>query len=181
MATESRTDWHHSPLHVFRPGATFIVTAGTLHKERLFRDDERLRLLEESLFEVTDKYGWQVEAWAIFSNHYHFVAQSSEEIDSLRRMVRRLHSVTAIRLNQFDGTKGRQVWFQYWDTCLTYEKSYYARLNYVHNNPVKHGIVAVAEQYPFCSANWFKNEAEDSFRRKVESFGFERVNVRDDF
>jgi putative transposase len=80
-----------------------------------------------------------------------------------------------------DGTPGRKVWFQYRDTCLSYETSYFARLNYVHNNPVKHGLVAVAHQYPYCSAAWFEANTEPSYRAKVESFGWERVNVPDEF
>ena len=71
--------------------------------------------------------------------------------------------------------------FQYWDTCLTYEKSYYARLNYVHNNPVKHGLAPVADQYPFCSAAWFRAQADPRFRKKVESFRHDRVKIVDDF
>ena len=83
---------------------------------------------------------------------------------------------TILTANPADGFGSR-----YWDTCITNEASYFARLNYVHNNPVKHGLVQSAEQYPFCSANWFQTRAEPAFRRKVESFRYDRVNVVDDF
>ena len=36
-------------------------------------------------------------------------------------------------------------------------KSYLARLNYVHQNPVKHGLVRVANQYRWCSAAWLEH------------------------
>jgi putative transposase len=36
--------------------------------------------------------------------------------------------------------------YEFWDTRLTFEKSWFARLNYVHQNPVKHGLVPVANQ-----------------------------------
>jgi len=80
-----------------------------------------------------------------------------------------------------DQTPGRRVWFQYWDTCLTYEDSYHARLNYVHNNPVMHGLVTVAAQYAFCSASWFKENAEPLFQKRVTATPYDRVHVRDDF
>ena len=48
------------------------------------------------------------------------------------------------------------IWHNFWDTELTYEKSYLARLNYVHQNAVKHGLVARACQYRWCSAAWFE-------------------------
>ena len=96
-------------------------------------------------------------------------------------MIQRFHSQSARQLNDLDNTSSRNVWFQYWDTCLTYEKSYYARLNYVNNNPVKHGLVKNADQYPFCSATWFKAQADPGFRKKVESFKYDRVKIIDDF
>ena len=173
--------WHHRPLHIFEPSTMYIVTASTLHKQHLFKGNDRLRILHDALLEVLTAYAWLPQAWTVFSNHYHFVAKSPEDAKTLKPMIQRLHSQTAREINRMDGVSGRQVWFQYWDTCLTFEKSYLARLNYVHNNPVKHGLVKVAEDYPFCSAAWFKIQAESGFRKKVESFKYDRVKVIDDF
>ncbi len=50
-----------------------------------------------------------------------------------------LHERTAKWVNKLDRTPGRQVWHNFRETRLTYEKSYYlARLNYTHQNAVKH-------------------------------------------
>ncbi len=171
--------WQHAPLHIFVPNAFYIVTASTLYKQRIFDTSAKLALLQNTLFEVMQAYGWELQAWALFVNHYHFIARAPEDGASLKRLIQRLHSQSARLVNEIDRTAGRRVWFQYWDTCLTYEKSYYARLNYVHNNPVKHGLVAVAERYPFCSAAWFKANAPQDFCERVESFPYDRVNVPD--
>jgi putative transposase len=56
-----------------------------------------------------------------------------------------------------------------------------ARLNYVHQNPVKHGLVQVANQYPWCSASWFETNARSGFVQSVYSFKIDRLNVPDDF
>jgi len=173
--------WHHRPAHVFEPNTTYIVTASTQRRRHYFRVQERLRLLNDTLFEVAAAYDWVLEAWAIFPNQYHFIARSRGSAETLRRFIQRLHSRTARDVNRLHGVRGRRVWFQYWDTCLTYERSYYARLNYVHNNPVKHGLVTVTEQYPFCSGGWFRAQADRRFRRKVESFRYDLVHIPDDF
>jgi len=179
--SEPPVAWHHRPAHVFEPNCAYIVTASTLHKRHYFLGESRLRMLTNALFEVAAVHGWSLEAWAVFSNHYHFVASSPRGADTLRLLVQQLHSRTALELNRLDKTPGRQVWFQYWDTCLTYPKSYYARLKYVHNNPVKHGLATAAEKYPFCSAGWFGAQADPRFRKKVESFRCDRLRVPDDF
>ena len=56
-------------------------------------------------------------------------------------MLSTLHVKTAEWVNKLDCTRGRQVWFNYRETRITYEKSYLVRLNYVHQNAVKHGLI----------------------------------------
>jgi putative transposase len=173
--------WHHAPAHIFIPGATYMVTASTLYQEHLFNTPEKRDMLHESLLRETSELGWQLQSWAVLINHYHFVGLAPEHGADLKTLIRHLHSKTAIALNRLDSCAGRQVWFQYWDTCLTFEKSYLARLKYVYYNPVHHKLVAEAENYPYCSAAWFARTADPCFYRKVESFRCDKLNVKDDF
>jgi putative transposase len=175
------TRWIQSPAHYFVPQAMYIVTAGTYLKWRYFAVPGRLTMVLTTLFEQTERFGWSLQAWAVLPNHYHFVAQAPEDARSLRRMLQVVHSLTARALNAEDGTAGRKVWFQYWDTCITNERSYLARLHYVHANPVKHGLVGDAKDYPWCSMRWFLREAEPGFQDKVLSSECERISIRDDF
>ncbi len=80
-----------------------------------------------------------------------------------------------------DGSLGRTVWHNYWDSKITFEKSYWARLNYVHQNAVKHGLVAVANRYRWCSAAWLERIAPPAHVQTVYSFKTDRVKVTDDF
>ena len=64
---------------------------------------------------------------------------------------------------------------------MTYEKSYLARLNYVHQNAVKHGLVRIANQYPWCSAGWFENAATRAQVKTIYGFKTDRLRVNDDF
>jgi putative transposase len=137
--------------------------------------------LQDALLATLEKHDWIVQAWAVFVNHYHFVAEAPENNSSLNLLIKEFHATTAIEVNRLDVTKGRQVWFQYRDTCLTYEKSWLARLNYVHNNAVHHGLVKFAENYPYCSAGWFQQKANPTFVRKVRSFRTDRLKIEDDF
>ena len=161
------TQWAHAPSHCFIPGATYIVTARTYQKKRVFHSPERRSLVVATLFERAQEFGWSLQAWAVLSNHCHFVAHAPEDAKTLKHMLQAIHSVTARAVNEQDRTPGRKVWFQYRDTCLTNEKSYLARLHYVHMNAVKHGVAAAAENYRWCSMGWFLREAKPGFRRIV--------------
>ena len=176
--------WPHAPRHELSSAGTYFVTAGTLLKKHHFRTRDRLELLHRELLTVAHDFEWQLQAWAVFSNHYHFIGHSptsTNTAESLSQMLAQLHQKTAKVVNAKDCQSGRQVWHNYWDTKLTYEKSYLARLSYVHRNPVKHGLVPVANLYPWCSAQWFERTARPAEMRMIYSFKTERVRVFDDF
>ena len=116
----------------------------------------------------------------MLSNHYHLVAQTGEA-QGLRRMASRVHTLSARELNRADGTPGRKVWHNYWDTHLTIETSYLARLKYVQENPVHHGLCPVADQYQWCSARWFQAQAGTAFLKTVMSFKTDKLKVADEY
>jgi len=173
--------WIHRPAHLFEEKTTYIITAGTLNKEHFFKGKEKLSILQTNLFSISSELGWQLQSWALFSNHYHIIAKSPEKPDNLKKLVQKLHSVTSITINKLDNKPGRRIWFEYWDTCLTYERSYLARLNYVNNNPVHHKLVRTASEYEFCSAAFFETSTDKTFRNKVMSFNSEEISIEDDF
>jgi putative transposase len=176
------TSWPHAPVHRLAEAGTYIVTAGTYRKMHHFRACERLGVLQRGLLKLAAEHGWHLEAWAVFSNHYHFIAHSpGDGAASLPVMLRSLHGATAQWLNRRDRTPGRQVWHNFWETLLTHEKSYLARLNYVHQNAVHHGLVPVANQYAWCSAAWFERTATPAQVKTIYSFKTDKLNVFDEW
>jgi putative transposase len=176
-----RMRWPHAPLHLLYENGAFMVTGATYQKSRFLNSPTRLTSFQENLFSLATKYNWQLQAWAILANHYHFIAISPTDAKSLKQFIQHLHSVSAQEINKQDGAQGRKVWFQYWDNRLTYEGSYIARLKYVNENPVRHGLVKNAADYPWCSANWFEKNAAPEFLENVLSARIEGVKVEDDF
>ena len=170
-------DWPHAPVHwQFQPGI-YMVTAATYHRVPHLAKPYRRDFFQSTLFAAAKEFGWVLHAWAILYEHYHFIAASPKDPATLRHFIAKLHAVTARSYNREDGTPGRRVWFQYWDTHITFQRSYLARLKYVNHNPVKHGLVANAMDYPWCSARWFNENAPRSFVLAVESFRIDRVKV----
>ncbi|HEY3854492.1 MAG TPA: transposase [Verrucomicrobiae bacterium] len=174
-------DWPHAPVHRLSEHGVYFITAGTLRKQHVFDNAPKRDLLERMLLSLSNAYGWQLEAWAVFSNHYHFVARGSPDSAPMRQLLTKLHSRSAIEANRADATEGRTVWHNFWDTRLTYQYSYLTRLNYVHQNPVKHGLVAVANQYPWCSAAWFERTASPAQIKTIYNLKIDNIKLDDDF
>jgi putative transposase len=174
-------DWPHAPVHRLADNAVYFITAATMNKQYFFYTPQKRDLLERLLLSFARDYGWQLEAWAVFANHYHFVARGNPDSRNLGEVLHDLHGVSARELNSLDKVKGRNIWFNFWDTKLTLQHSYLARLNYVHQNAVKHKLVPVANQYPWCSAAWFERVASPAQVKSIYDFKIDRVKVDDDF
>jgi putative transposase len=172
--------WPHNPPHWYEERGVYIVTGGTNRKEHFFHDRVLIEHLTDTLLEFAVHYGWTLQAWAVLANHYHYVAETDTPA-TLPRFMQRLHSVTALKANRHHGTPGRQVWNQYWDTRISYYSSWLARLNYVNQNPVKHGLVKHAHSYPYCSAAWMTMKASNELVKTLRTFDFEKVEIEDDF
>ena len=173
--------WPHAPVHKLSENGVYFVTGATLWKEHRFTNPPRLDLLEFKLLTLANKYRWQIEAWAVFPNHYHLVARGNPDSENLGHYLKHLHSDTARELNRLDYTEGRKVWYDFRETKLTFETSYLARLNYTHQNAVKHGLVPVANQYKWCSTAWFERVATAAMVQTIYSFKTDEVQVEDDF
>ena len=181
---EPKIPWPHAPQHQLSERGAYFVTASTYQKAHHFRGEDRLAVLHRGLLTVARDFGWHLEAWAVFSNHYHFIGHppdSASDATSLSQMLAVLHTKTSGWVNKLDQTPSRQVWFNFRETRLTHQRSYLTRLNYVHQNPVKHGLVPVTNQYPWCSAQWFERTTSAAMVKSIYRFKTDRISVTDDF
>jgi putative transposase len=131
--------------------------------------EEKLANFCETLFERARILEWTLDAWFVMSTHYHFIARSPENALSLKALIQGVHSINAKFVNRVDGTPGRKVWYNYWDSCIQSEASYLARMRYVMMNSVKHGLVQDPEQYLFSSYKYFIGSSDPELRNRVWS------------
>ncbi|MDP1593683.1 MAG: transposase [Gallionella sp.] len=171
----------HAPPHWLFGQGIYMLTAGTYQKLPHWHTPERRDFMLDALFARADEFGWQLQAWAVMPNHYHFIALSPDKPGNLSRFMSKLHMTTAKQVNEWEGAPGRKVWYQYWDSLITFERSYLARLNYVHHNPAHHGLTEDAMSYRWCSAGWFYQNAPVDFVATVESCKTDKLEVMDDF
>ena len=106
--------WPHAPPHWLCNGGFYFVTASTYHREKIFDSEEKLDEVTRLLVETAHRFGWSLRAWAVFTNHYHFLAESPKGSgESLRQWLSVFHRSSAIAINQIDGTEGRRIWMNF--------------------------------------------------------------------
>jgi len=131
-----------------------MITATTFNHAPFLAADRTKALVREKLKTLVQHFGITLRAWVILDNHYHLLLKTATG-KSLSRFFGQLHGGTSRQINIWDNAKGRQVWRNYWDTCIRSEKDMWQRFNYIHQNPVKHGYVRQIEAWPFSSYGYY--------------------------
>lgn len=172
----------HTPPHLYRSGVQYFITASTYKGLRLL-DDQAQEHLIRSMHMASERHGWVIEDWVVLDNHYHLMASAPKERSSLSEFIGEYHRFTAlfVRKHSVASRLVARVFSNYWDTCITHERSYYTRLNYIYHNPVKHGYVQHAKDYRWGSfADRYRLQRE-YVARLIQDFPYDRVRVVDEY
>jgi putative transposase len=149
----------HNPPHLLIDGAKYWVTGSAYRHRPLFREHATKSKMLEVLQKTAEKLGWRIDDWVILNDHYYLMLESPDYTvkgsgpKTIADFMNNFHRFTAlwIRKNNNSFKNVKRIFNNYWDTCITYERSYFARINYLYFNPVKHGYVDHPAKYPFGS------------------------------
>ncbi len=151
----------HRPAHLLLDTASYFITGSIYQKRNLINDQLKEQLID-LLHNIFSDFSWTLEHWVVLPNHYHLIAFSHKGED-LPTIMGRLHYQSG-QLIKKAYPSDLPVWWNYWDYCPRDEQDYLIRLNYLLNNPVKHGYVKNLADYPF-----------SSFHRYMEKIGREKL------
>ncbi len=166
----------HRPPHLALDQACYLLTAVCYeHRPHMHTTERRQQILDQ-LFEQFILQGMVVLAWVVLTNHYHVLVKVSE-FEALSDIFKQIHGRSSFEWNQEDKLRGRKVWYRYSDRLIRSERHYYTTLNYIHYNPVKHGLVTSPYDWQWSSVNWYletqgREWLQDTWRRyPVRAYG----------
>jgi putative transposase len=159
----------HRPLHWYADDCCYWLTGTTLHHTPYFRSDARKERLVDEMLRAADAWAVELVAWTVLEHHYHLILRTNKG-RSLPRFVGRLHGLTAIQTNREDGTPGRQVWRQYWDTLIRSEGDFWSRINYIWWNPVRHGFCFAPEEWVWTNLGQFMVKPDEPTTTVLKRF-----------
>ena len=143
----------HSPPHPVKNHSFYLITAACYkHKPRLNSSQRRQELLNE-LFTVFIEEGISILAWVVLPNHYHLLTEKLE-FKWLSQQLKLIHGRSAYQWNKEDKVQGN-MWCSYTDRAIRSERHYYATLNYIHYNAVKHNWVKSPYDWSESSVHWY--------------------------
>ncbi|MHB8524458.1 MAG: REP-associated tyrosine transposase [Limisphaerales bacterium] len=145
----------HSPPHAFGAAGTYHLTGACLdHVPHVGRSPERMVGFCDALLAALASVSSSIHAWCVLPNHYHLLV-SMPDLRAAVRALGRLHGSTSFKWNKEENARGRQVWHAASDRFMRGERHFWATMNYIHHNPVRHGYVEHWQEWPYSSAREF--------------------------
>ncbi|MDB2686927.1 transposase [Mariniblastus sp.] len=144
----------HSPPHVLAPDVYRLITGACFEHKPILESARRLKWFEQKLLDHLRNQSLEVAAWVVLPNHYHVLVKIPD-IKKFTKAQGQLHGSTSLEMNREDNQLNRQVWYRCSDRFMRSKRHFYTTLNYIHNNPVKHGYVDKWGDWAFSSFHWY--------------------------
>jgi putative transposase len=165
-------------MKISRDKPCYYLTSVAKDRLPVFQTDKIKTITCNALNEARDSAKILIFAYVVMPDHIHLITDSAKEISEVLRYT---NGITAKRVidylkeNNFTSsllklrqeTKSRNYKHSLFEHhpnafSITSEAVFMQKVNYIHQNPVRAGLVEKAENYKFSSAKiWCKNPLDD--------------------
>jgi putative transposase len=131
---------------------TYFVTAKSWAGRSIFQSERSASLLIETLFHYRAKGKYQLHEFVVMPDHIHLLLTPAPEL-TLERVMQFVKGGFSYRAGkQLGASLG--VWERgYVDHRIRDIRDCESHRDYIHQNPVRKGLVSSTEQFPYSSAN----------------------------
>jgi putative transposase len=143
----------HSPSAAIQSDRrTFHVQSSTWGKNSLLQSEAMAGLFIANLFHYRDRGEYKLHAFVVMRDHFH-VLLTIEGARSIEQVVQKIKGGFSYRARVELGFRGEMWQRGFTDERIWDADQFVSVRQYIHHNPVRKHMVAVAEEYPFSSAN----------------------------
>ena len=142
------------------PGGTYFFTVVTYQRREILTDPESRAILREVINTVRRRYPFIIDAWVLLPDHIHSIwTLPTGDNDYSKRwgMVKagfskqaktRFHREEWINNSKAKRNEGTIWQRRFWEHQIRDDSDYRRHMDYLHYNPIKHGLVKNVIDWP---------------------------------
>ncbi|MBN1212958.1 MAG: transposase [candidate division Zixibacteria bacterium] len=124
---------------------------------------ENVNLLWDAVKFVKSNINFEMTAWAILPDHFHMIIDPYN--NDISEIVKKIKLKFSGLYRSKNNLKSGRLWqYRFWDHVIRDEEDLSRHLDYIHYNPVKHGLTSNPHEYCHSSLHLFREQgyyAED--------------------
>jgi len=134
-------------------------------RSNIFKDDEDKRRFMETMFEKKDRDRFYLHAFCLMDNHVHLMLR--EGVEDVATVMKRITVSYVYYFNKKYKRVGHLFQDRYKSETVEQDKHLLALARYIHQNPVKAGMVEKAADYRWSSYSCYLND--DYFSKMLDT------------
>ena len=148
-------------------GACYFFTVDAEKRHPVFRREDQVEVLRQAFRQVKPKYPFHIDAMVVLPDHLHSIwtlPEGDEDYSTRWWLIKTWFTKhcdkSMLKMpNQARKRKQQQeIWqHRYWEHVIRDETYYQHHIDYIHYNPVKHGYLERAADWPFSSLRNYIN------------------------
>lgn len=146
----------------YLPNHPVFITCVTSDRERLLANNEEINLLWQAVQQTQERHPFVITAYVLLPDHFHWLLELPEDQPNFSTVMQLFKwKFTMEYRKTHDVEAGFSPWQKrFWDHVIRDERDFEAHVDYIHWNPVKHGLVKYPEEWERSS---FKDWVETGY------------------
>jgi len=169
----------------------FFVTTTVVRFLPIFEDHSFCDILIDNLKFYQNRYKFEILAYVIMPSHFHWIVEVNPKYGTISDIMRDIKKFTAWKIfDQLELRKHkmlenifrqeanglidqkRKLWMpRFDDEVIRNQNMFWTKLEYIHKNPIKAGLVNKAEDYKYSSARNYVNDDHSIIKVNTEMGG----------
>ena len=135
------------------PGGVFFFTVVTHGRSPLFVSEERVEMLRAAFRKVKSVRPFEIDAIVVLPDHLHCIWRLPEGDGDFSGRWREIKKFASRQIDAHTNQRNeRSVWQRrFWEHAIRDEADWHRHMDYIHYNPVKHGLVTRPMDWPWSS------------------------------
>ena len=143
------------------PGASYFFTVVAFRRRKIFTDDDCRIWLRDAVLATRKRYVFNIDAWVLLPDHLHCIwtlpegdCDFSARWSGIKRRFtilakHKFHKPEWMNASKQTHREGTIWQRRFWEHQIRDDNDFERHVDYIHNNPVKHGLVKRAAEWPY--------------------------------
>lgn len=146
----------------------YFVTTTTEDRIKIFLNEENIRILLATMKEFSHSCSVKLHAFVVLLDHAHLLVAPATNAFTISHFMKGIKGKSSFEINRRNTIKNRtvetvptRIWqHQFLDHIVRDDEDYRAHIEYIHNNPVKHNLCKMPEEYKWSSYHCYINNED---------------------
>jgi putative transposase len=141
-----------TPKHRTAPGTSYFVTTKCWQGRTVFQVPENAEILIKTLLHYRDRKVFALHEFVVMSDHLHLLLTPSSTT-SLERAMQFIKGGSSYQIRKKRNQKMEMWQVSFYDWTIRDHNDWQAKIEYIHDNPVRAKLVEKPQDWPYSSAS----------------------------